>query len=99
MSIGSDVKPKLILHYDRIREGKTFGVHRQVLWEEKQNILWGSYNFYYEDDFDVTYHEDKVYKLCKKEYDNVESPELEVNPASPSMGPEFPSDGDCLLFV
>ena len=72
-----------------------------MLWEEKQNILWGSYNFYYEDDFDITYHEDKVYKLCKKEYDNVESPELEVNPVSPSMGPVFPSDlnGDGRQFI
>ena len=72
-----------------------------MLWEEKQNILWGSYNFYYEDEFDITYHEDKAYKLCKKEYDNVESPELEVNPVTPSMGPEFPSDlnGDGRQFI
>lgn len=72
-----------------------------MLWEEKQNILWGSINFYYEDDFDITYHEDKAYKLCKKEYDNVEPPELEVNPVSPSMGPEFPSDlnGDGRQFI
>ena len=69
-------KQELKKAYQRMRKGNRFCASWNVLWKNRFNIVLGCSNYYRKGDQDITYIEEFLDKMCVKERDMGEPPEV-----------------------